>query len=76
MRKFMYFLEESPGLSLAEHPHSLSRSGQVREGTGHTQGFPVTTHTNTNTHTDTHTNTHTRTHRHTCTHTGTLTHTV
>ena len=54
MRKFTYFWDKSPGLSLAEHPHSLSWSGQVREGTSRTQGFPAATHTNTHTHTQAH----------------------
>ena len=64
MRKFTYFWFKSPGLSLAEHPHSLSWSGQVWEGTSRTQGFPAATHANTQTHTHTGTHTHTHTHTH------------
>ena len=73
MRKFTYFWFKSPGLSLAEHPHSLSWSGQVWEGTSHTQGFPAATHANTQTHT--HTGTHTDTHAHIGTHACTQAHT-
>lgn len=74
MRKFTYFWDKSPGLSLTEHPHSLSRSGRSGKGLAAPRASPLHTHKHTHRHacthrhTRTHTGTHTHVHRHTHTH--------